>query len=334
VSKIGLEIAKVQYEQALSANYPAINAMIVGQRKNEDLIYQQRGDISLPADTAKSLALAQMLSSGLDLATAQATINSYPSGTFDNQTLSIDTDTVAMGRDTIKSSLNILYPLFTGGKISSIIEQANLNKLLASNTIKRDELNVVLDIKKYFYGYILTNELYNLANSTLKKMQFISSLTKQFYENGNSLNIKKTDYLSVQLTVSLIESIVSKLELNKAMVKSALTNAMGLPWDGEIKLVYTNSELLPPNYILNDLVKEAYRSNSDITKMDIALKITQEQIKEQKSGHYPSIALMGEVAHTYNSYEYGYLSEDAANTWNIGFAVTIPLFDGLKLQIV
>lgn len=30
ISKIALEIAQVQYEQALSANYPAINAMVVG----------------------------------------------------------------------------------------------------------------------------------------------------------------------------------------------------------------------------------------------------------------------------------------------------------------
>ena len=38
ISKIALEIAKVQHKQALSANYPAISAMIVGQRVKEDVI--------------------------------------------------------------------------------------------------------------------------------------------------------------------------------------------------------------------------------------------------------------------------------------------------------
>jgi outer membrane protein TolC len=105
---------------------------------------------------------------------------------------------------------------------------------------------------------------------------------------------------------------------------------MGLPWDSEIEAVYTNDELLPQKYSLSQLVQEAYTTNSDIRKMDIALKISKEQIKEQKSGHYPQVALMGEASHTYNSYEYGYLSDDKENSWNIGFAADIPLFNGLR----
>ncbi|MBU3013346.1 TolC family protein [Poseidonibacter lekithochrous] len=332
ISKVALEIANAQYNQALSANYPALNAMVVGQRKNEDVIFQQRGTFSLPSELTKTLALANTLSIS-DSATrtyAQSQIAATPLSAFPEGTISADIDSTALGRDTIKSSLNLLYPLFTGGKISSVIEQAKLNKLLAMNTIRRNDLDVVYDIKKYFYGYVLTNELYKIAKSTLTRMNYISTLTKQFYESGESLNVKKTDYLSIQVTVALIESIVAKIEANRFMVRSALSNAMGLAWDSEIKLKYTNNELLPPKYSLSKLVQDAYRTNSDIRKMDIALKISKEQIKEQKAGHYPSVALMGELAHTYNSYEYGYLSDDKENTWNIGFAAQIPLFDGFK----
>ena len=53
ISKVALEIANVQYKQAISANYPAISAMIVGQRVKEDVVYQQRGDISLPSARAR-----------------------------------------------------------------------------------------------------------------------------------------------------------------------------------------------------------------------------------------------------------------------------------------
>lgn len=303
ISKVALEIADVQYKQALSANYPAINAMVVGQRVKEDLIFQQRGTFELPANLAFILG---------------------------ETSIPADIDSVAVGRDTVKGSLNILYPLFTGGKISSVIEQAKLNKLLAMNTIRRTDLNVIYDIKKYFYGYVLTNELYKISKSTLDGMTYISSLTKQFYESGESLNVKKTDYLSIQVTVALIESIVAKIEANRYMVRSALANAMGLPWDSEIEAKYTNDELLPQNYSLSKLVQDAYTNNSDIRKMDIALKISKQQIKEKKSGHYPSLALMGEVSHTYNSYEYGYLSEDNENSWNVGFAAEMPLFDGFK----
>lgn len=332
ISKIALEIAEVQYKQALSANYPAINAMIVGQRKKEDLIYEQRGNFVLPSSFSKTLALANALQITDTIIREQtlAQISATPENLFPTGSISADIDTIAMGRDTIKSSLNILYPLFTGGKISSKIEQAKLNKLLSMNTIQRTNQDVIFDVKKYFYGYVLTSQLYDLANSTLKSMELISDLTKNFYENGISLNVKKTDYLSVQITVSMIQSIVAKLEVNKALVQSALANVIGLSWDTQISPIYKEESLLPPDYLLSDLVKKAYESNSDISKMDIALKISKEQIKEVKSDFYPNVALMGEVSHTYNSYEYGYLADDRENQWNIGFVVNIPLFDGFR----
>lgn len=331
ISKIALEIAQAQYKQALSANYPTINAMIAGHRVKEDTNFQMKGDISLPADIGKSLALSNLLSvPGMTLVNAQNQINSLPAGTFNSSNIKLDTEVTAYGRDTIKSSINMVYALYTGGKISSLIEQAKLNKLLAMNSIKRSNETVILDVKKYFYGFYLTNELHKIAQSTLNRMEYISELTKEFYESGESLNVKKTDYLSIQVTVALIESIVAKLEANKTLVKSALINSLGLPYDSQIDISYDQEDLLPTNYKLDELVKEAYKTNSDIRKMDIALKISSEQIKEQEAGHLPSIGLMGSVSNTYNSYEFGVLNDDQSNSWDIGFAATLPLFDGLR----
>lgn len=309
ISKIALEIAQAQYKQALSANYPTINAMIAGHRVKEDSNFQMKGDISLPAE------LTVPLNAGLGI---------------NIDSIKLDSKVTAYGRDTIKSSINMMYALYTGGKISSLIEQAKLNKLLAMNSIKRSNETVILDVKKYFYGFYLTNELHKIAQSTLNRMEYISELTKEFYESGESLNVKKTDYLSIQVTVALIESIVAKLEANKTLVKSALINSLGLPYDSQIDISYDQEDLLPTNYKLDELVKEAYKTNSDIRKMDIALKISSEQIKEQEAGHLPSIGLMGSVSNTYNSYEFGVLNDDQSNSWDIGFAATLPLFDGLR----
>lgn len=314
VSKLALEVANAQYNQALSANYPTINAMLVGIRKDENHIYQQRGNFNLNEEETKDLiqnltGVRPPVASPLSI---PATLNP-----------------VSYGRDTVKGSINLEYPVYTGGKISAIIEQAKLNKQIAFNAMKREEESVVFDTKKYFYGYVLTNELHKIAKDSYKRMQFISDLTKKFYESGESLTVKKTDYLSVQVTVTLIESIVSKLEANKNLVKSALINSMGLSWDSDINISYTN-RLVPPNYTLAKLVEKAYSSNKDINEIDIALKVTKEQIKEKKAGHYPTLAFMGEVSRTYNSYEYGFLNEDQRNRWNIGFAANLPLFDGFK----
>ena len=264
ISKIALEIAQVQYNKALSANYPTLNALILGQRANDDSYLEMKGNIDLP-------------------------------GGFPITSLPIDTKVKLHGRDTVQGKLELVYPLYTGGKITSIINQAKLNKLLASNTIIRTHNEVVFDVKKYFYGYALTSQLVEISKNTLDKMQYISQLTKDLYEHGESLNVKKTDYLSSRVTVSLIESIVAKLEANKILVESALINALGLPWDSKLNITFDKNNIVPLDYSLDTLVKNAYENNNDISKMDIILKISEEQIKEKKADFYPSLAFLADT---------------------------------------
>lgn len=305
ISKIALEIAQVQYEKALSANYPALNALVLGHRANDDSYLEMKGSIELPDKlTAAPLNL--------------------------DKELAVDTEVKLYGRDTIQGKLELVYPLYTGGKITSIINQAKLNKLLASNTIVRTREDVTFDVKKYFYGYVLTSQLLDIAKNTLDKMQYISQLTKDLYENTESLNVKKTDYLSSLVTVSLVESIVAKIEANKNLVQSALINAIGLPWDSNVNINFDENSFVKLNTSLDELIKSAYKNNNDISKMNIILEISEEKIKEKEADFYPSVALLADTSHTYNSYEYGIHSKNQEDKWHIGFAAKLSIFDGFK----
>lgn len=305
ISKIALEIAQVQYQKALSANYPALNALALGQRANSDSYLEMKGSIDLPDKlTAAPLNL--------------------------DKELAIDTEVKLYGRDTIQGKLELVYPLYSGGKITSIINQAKLNKLLASNTIVRTKEDVTFDVKKYYYGYALTSQLLDIAKNTLDKMQYISQLTKDLYENTESLNVKKTDYLSSRVTVSLVESIVAKIEANKNLAHSALINAIGLPWDSNVNINFDENSFVKLNTSLDELIKSAYQNNNDISKMNIILEISEEKIKEKEAGFYPSVILSADTSHTYNSYEYGVYSKNQEDKWHIGFALKQSIFDGFK----
>lgn len=92
VSKLALEVANAQYNQALSANYPTINAMLVGIRKDENHIYQQRGNFNLNEEETKDLiqnltGVRPPVASPLSI---PATLNP-----------------VSYGRDTVKGSINL-----------------------------------------------------------------------------------------------------------------------------------------------------------------------------------------------------------------------------------
>lgn len=345
ISKLNLQIAQAQYAQALSANYPSIDAIVYANRDSRDTIFQQRGVFTLSSEMSKTFALSSTIGMNASDIPAQyqamgvTTVEAYqtliantPSSSFPKGEISANINTKAKGRDVVRGELQLNYPVYTGGKISSIIEQARLNKDLKKQWIIRDRAQVVYDVKRYFYAYILTNELYSLVDTIYENMKFSRDLTKEFLENGTDLKINKADYLNIKLLTSMIQSTLSKIELNREMLRSAIANSVGLKYDDVLKIKYSQQKILKQNRKLQELVKKASTFNPDINSINIALKIKNQQIKEANSGHYPMVNLFGNISHTYNSYEYGYLNEDDENRWNIGVAIKIPLFNGFKTE--
>lgn len=310
VSKLNLEVANAQYQQALSANYPSIDAILYATRDKGDTIFQQRGEFTLPTDLSALLKNLGLTST----------------------TISADIDSIARGRDTAVGQLEINYPIYTGGKISAIIKQAKLNKEIAKQSIVRDKNSIIYDVKKYFYGYVLTDELSKLAEKVYDNMSFSTDLAKEFLENGTDLKINRADYLNAKLTTSLVYSTLTKIELNKKLLEGAIANLIGLKYDDKVIIKYQKQQLLKENRSLQELIKKAYVLNPDINSMNIALKIKNEQIKEVNSDYHPMVNLFGNVSHTYNSYEYGYLNKDDDNTWSLGLAIKMSLFNGFKTK--
>ncbi len=344
ISKLNLEISKAQYSQALSANYPSLNAVIYANRDKTDSIFQQRGSFSLSSDLSKTLALANTLNTNnpipdqlqaLGITTQEQYRNflaNQPSSTFPEGSISADLNSRAKGRDTIRGQIEFNYPIYTGGKISSIIEQARLNKNIKQQAIIREQSSIIFDVRRYFYAYILTNEFSKVVEVIYKNMKFSTDLAKVFLEEGSDLKINKTDYLNAKLTTSLIQSTLVKIELNKKMLEGAIANLVGLKYNDSLKIKYNKQNILKQNSSLQKLIKKAYSLNPDMNTLNIALKVKNEQIKEAKSNNYPMVNLFGNISHTYNSYEYGYLNKDAQNSWSIGVALKLSLFDGFRTK--
>ena len=247
ISKINLEIAQAQYEQALSANYPSLNAIFYANRNNKDTIFEQRGTFTLPNSMAYALA---PLNGGQPLSSIPANI-----------------DATAMGRDTVRGTLELNYALYTGGKIDAIINQAKLNKELAKISIIRSENDVTFDVKKYYYGYILTNELYEIVDKIYRNMDLSTQLAKDFLENSTTLKINRTDYLNAKLTTSLIQSTLAKIQMNREMLKNAMGNLIGLKWEDTVSISYDENEILNQNIPLQKMIEKAYELNPDINKI-------------------------------------------------------------------
>lgn len=332
ISQTALQIADAQYHQALSARYPQLTASASAMRMDEDPSFLMKGNFVLPQNATNALSY-----SGALLSDAVTGGNTAPGmvmllqngGTLPSQSIPLNMDVKQMDRDLGVLRLDMMYPLYTGGKIDAIIKQATLNKSIQSEEARRSEAEVIYDVKRYYYGAMLAQQLGKETQDTLERMTMVKDLTETFYQGG-SLKVKKTDYLRTLTTVNMIASMSEEMHSNTELAKSALVNAIGLPWNSTVEL--SQNEFATPKLEgdLQTLVNDAYRLNPTRNQLKLAIDVQSAKVDEASSGYLPSIALTANAQKLLNSYDAGVVNDTNKNSWTIGVGLQWNVFEGFR----
>ena len=76
------------------------------------------------------------------------------------------------------------------------------------------------------------------------------------------------------------------------------------------------------------LVGTAYQFNPDWAKVEAGLLAAQGAVQTAQSGHYPKLALTGDLFKWWNDYDGGMATDTNKEGWTVGIGVEIPLFSG------
>jgi outer membrane protein TolC len=303
-------IAESQYQEALSARWPTVSFQASAMRMDEDPTF------TFPGSSVNIASIAAPLNAAM-FGGAPVIPSALDSG---KQKVKL------MDRDTATATLQMMMPLYTGGKIASVVNQANLGKEIAQQEYHRSTLQVVRDVKRYYYAVKLTQELSELAHETVETLESTRDLTKSMYEGGSS-SINKLDYLKTEMAVNYAKSLETEFLAKQKSAVAALNFAMGLPWNSLITIAdhdYPKSNNQP---VLENMMSQAQQFNPDIGIIKLAVKVADERINEAQSAYYPQVALTGNVRHIENAYEGGLVNEDNKNSWTIGVVMSMPLLD-------
>lgn len=310
VSRYGIEIAEAQHRQALSAWWPQVGFKGTYTYMDEDpnFIFPQKNislqGMSIPVNT--------------------------PNGQIQLSNLPIPEQKVKlMDRSTFAANLNATLPLYTGGKISSLVRQTEQGMRAAREEARRTDLQVVYDVRRYYYGAVLARELLQVGKDSLARMEVTLELTENLYKNGSG-RVKKTDYLRNKTVVEWLRTAVSTLEGNEQMARAALTNTMGIPWDEPVEPASRELPFTPVRIELGDLVSDTYRFNPDWSRLEAGIEAADARISEAKSGHLPKVGLFGNLTWLVNSYDKGIVTPENRNSWSIGVGLELPLFNGMR----
>jgi outer membrane protein len=317
VSRYSMEIAEAQHRQATSAYWPQL-----GIKANYTMMDEDPNFI-FPATTVN---VPGMTIPFPNPAVPGSTIPvSIPSSTIAIPQQNIK----LMDRDNFLATLSATLPIFTGGRISSVVRQADQGMRAAKEEARRTDLQIVYDTTRYYYGVVLAGELLQIGRDALARMEVTLELTENLYKNGSG-SVKKTDYLRNKTVVEWLRSTVDALEANEQLARAALTNSMGIAWDVPIDVAMKELPFTPVQADLKELVSGAYSFNPDWARLEAGLRAAAAGIDEARSGHFPTVALFGNLTRIVNSYNAGIVTPTNKNSWTIGVGLELPIFNGLR----
>ena len=215
VSQFALEAAEAQHKQALSAYWPQVSARAVYTTLDDDpnFIFPAK-TIPVPSQTITIPANAF----GPGFPPFPVPLNT-PAGRFQVP----EQDIKLMDKRNLITSLNVNYPLFTGGLRSAKVKQAKCGVEVAKQEVRRTDLQVMYDVHRMYYGVILARQLHQIGRDALARLEVTQELTEKLYKGG-SLKVKKTDYLRSKSTVEGVRSLVAALESNLLGLRRPLSH--------------------------------------------------------------------------------------------------------------
>ena len=311
ISAANVAMAEAMYQQAMSAYWPQIAAQVNASRADQDRTFTMEGAFTLPP------AMTGALGSALG-----------PAGAALAQPIPINMDIKLFDKDMVTSSLNLTYPIFTGLKREALVAQAEKGIQIAEQGQRKTNLELVRDVKKYFYAAQFAIQMEKLTEDTLERFKALEDLTERLYQNG-SLKVKKTDYLRTKTTTAMTRTILNEAKYARQMAHEALGNAMGQEWHENYSLAATD-EASPISEGLQQLVESAQNFNPDIQQLKLAVQISDDQITEARSGYYPMIGFQAEVHDIQTPYHGGLTNAVNRDGWTIGVGMQWNLFDGFQ----
>ena len=341
ISSESIHIAEAQHAQALSGHWPQLKFGMTALRTDDDpnFVYPS---LPLPLGSAgrpfaEAIANAQLSKMGitptsvglaaynaaLSSATDQA-MNALSSSTSPAQTIKM------MDRDLLTSSLTLIVPVYTGGRVSALAKQAKVGVDISKEESRRTDMEIVRDVRQYYYGHIIAKKLLLLGQETLDRFEGTLALTENVYKHGSG-KTKKTDYLRTKLMTNALRTALEELKSNEELSRSALTNTMGLSWNTRIDVAESDIPFQPYNKDLAQLIEKAHQLNPQMKQVRLGIQAREAKISEARSGHLPIVALFGDTPNRMdNSYHGGIMTDENRNTWKIGISLEIPIFNGFR----
>ena len=219
--------------------------------------------------------------------------------------------------DQYTNGITLKQNIFDFGKTSAQVQIQSLNLDSSRSDLNNVSGQVILNVKQAYYGVLKAKRNRDVAEESVK--QFLQHLAqaKGFYEVGTK---PKFDVTKAEVDLSNSKLNLIKTVNSLRIAVATLNNAIGVPnapeYDVEDNLFYQAFGIT-----FEDAIGTAYKNRPDLESVILKKQAAESSIILARKGYYP--ALTGNASYNWTGEKF-----PLAEGWNVGAALSFPIFSG------
>lgn len=221
-------------------------------------------------------------------------------------------------------ALQIVQPIFTGGKIWFSFKNAQIDLRIAKEKLKNSKKELILNVKKIYFNIQVMKELLKTHQESLQLAENNYQNVNQSYQLGM---VSKYDLLRAELSMSSAKPKILNISKLLMMMESNLKVMLGIPDETEIQisgsLDYDKRQL-----DLANLVESALINRSEILQLKMEEMKTSNLLKMTWAQYIPDFSLV--AAYNYRSDNLNFRAGNWESFYSINLGVSFPIFTGLR----
>ena len=235
-------------------------------------------------------------------------------GTFVGKPIPMPDKITLQEKDIFSSSLSLLWPIYTGGKIDAASDLFKAKKEEAQAKYKLNKDKVFLKLIKSYYGVLLAKELLN---------------TREEARSSLELHLNNSKILKSQGQIASIDLLNAKVKLDSANIENTKAKHKYEITKLSLKNLINSNDLPSSSLFISSKIedKEVYEKQmlDSYSALDI-IKAKQKQVDSniliKKSEYFPKIVAFG----NYTLYKDDSINSQSKADWNAGLALKFNLF--------
>ena len=198
-----------------------------------------------------------------------------------------------------RTEASFIQPLFTFGKLDAAQDAASSGVDAREAGVQKSQADLVLTVSEAYYGLILANQLWELAEEARGEIQKARKTVEEKLEEDEDTDFTYTDLARIDRFMYDVEENANKVAKERALVASALRMLLGL--------APTDSMVLADEYLKQTAVEihplEAYleqaESRADLRQLRAVIDVRAALARVERSEFFPQLFLGGQFKYSY-----------------------------------